>query len=180
MAEREALTAEYVRQILDYDPDTGEFRWKARPVDHFQDERARKIWNTRFVGTIAGSHNSHGYLMIRIDGRLHMAHRLAWLYVTNEWPKDQIDHINLVRNDNHWVNLREATRSQNKANMRRISTNTSGMKGVCLHRPSGKWLASIKKNQKRHHLGYFDCIEEAASAYEQAARDFYGEFARTI
>lgn len=124
------ITATRLRELLHYDPETGLFTWKV----------ARQ--GTR-AGAFAGALN-HGYLRITIDWRHYPAHRLAWLYMTGEWPADLIDHINLVSDDNRFVNLRQATRAQNMHNSARPRTNTSGVKGVS--RYAGRWKAQIKVN----------------------------------
>ena len=173
MAKRDAITAEYVRSILHYDPETGEFRWKARAD-------VCRWWNTRYVGSAAGA-PSNRYRAIQIDKRRYYAHRLVWLYMTGEWPKEQIDHIDCNKANNCFSNLREATNSQNHANIGKCSSNTSGFKGVYWSRHTRKWHVRIKKNGKFYSLGYYneDNIEGAAAAYAAAARDMHGEFART-
>ena len=98
------ITQEYLKSILSYDPETGLFTWLVQ-------KGARAL-----VGSIAGTIRNNGYLKINIDKQLYYAHRLAHLYMTGEWPKNHIDHINGIKNDNHWCNLREATYSQNNKN----------------------------------------------------------------
>mgnify|MGYP005821022313 CR=1 FL=1 len=169
------ISAERLKRLLSYDPESGQFTWLAREVrNHFD-----RIWNTRYAGTIPNYRNSYGYILISIDGRRHFAHRLAWLYMTGAWPKDDIDHINLQRDDNRWCNLREATRSENKANTSLSAANKSGIKGVHWHRKYQKWHANIKVRGKAFFLGSFSTAEEAREAYEAAARKHFGEFART-
>jgi hypothetical protein len=160
------LTAEYVRSILDYDPETGEFRWK-------EDRKGQK---TR--GMIAGATTKGGYRIISIWKVRYLAHRLAWLIVTGKWPAHQVDHMNHDQADNRWENLREATPTQNQQNRQ---TKKPGVlfKGVHLdsrnpHRP---WFAYITVNGRRSILGYFATPEEAALAYNKAARHAFGEFA---
>jgi hypothetical protein len=127
-------------------------------------------------GDVAGC-PSHGYILIRLDGMLHRAHRLAWFYVTGEWPPLGIDHSNLDRADNRWHNLRLATQSQNCANVRTRRNSASGLKGVVKH--ADKWRAMIRNKGRMHHLGLFPTKEEAHAAYVAAAISFYGEFARS-
>lgn len=159
------LELEYLYKILHYDPETGIFTWLV----------GRKGHN---VGNIAGTVIKNGYILIMIDGIKYYAHRLAWFYVTKKWPKDQIDHINTVRNDNRWFNLREANGSQNHGNMRLSKANTSGIKGVHWYKRKFKWHVQIMINGTKHHIGYFDNIEDAAKAYEEAAIKHFKEFAR--
>lgn len=175
----DAPSAAYVRAILHYDPETGVFTWRERPREHFKTHNAFATWNTRFSGSVAGTQRSNGYLIISISGRRFYAHRIASLYMTGEWPEADIDHINGDRADNRFANLREATRSQNNFNAGPQKNNTSGRKGVCWNKRASKWQASIKKNNIQIYLGVFGSIDAAASAYEQAAKELHGEFART-
>src|SRR5687768_10767115 len=112
MSDHAPLTADYVRSRIDYDPDTGTLTWKRRPERNSID----KMWNTRFSGLDITHHNSTGHIHFGLDGKNYLGHRIAWLIVNGEWPRGDIDHINGVRDDNRWTNLREATRSQNASN----------------------------------------------------------------
>ncbi len=179
MAEREALTADYVRSILDYNPETGVFTWRSRPRDHFKTKRAYSIWNARFALKMAGSSDTK-YWQILINCHKYRAHRLAWLYMTGEWPKKRIDHRDTDPSNNRWINLREATNSENGSNRPTPSNNTSGYKGVSWRRDMGKWQVQIAKSGKYFHIGYFDedKLSNAAAAYANAAKDLHGEFAK--
>jgi hypothetical protein len=164
----ETLTSEHLRKMLHYEPETGVFRWK--------------VWggNRARAGSVAGCLNRRGYRLIRIDGRMYLASRLAWLYQTGAWPvAAEMDHKNLNRADDRWSNVREATASQNQANILKKSSNTSGAKGVCWRKDSRKWQAQICTNGKRTYLGSFDTREAAAAVYAAAAKEHFGEFART-
>lgn len=110
------LTKEYINECLTYEPNTGKFFWKKRPLEHFSSERQCKGFNTRYVGKEACHINYAGYLKVMIDHKTYRAHRLAWLITHGNWPKDQIDHIDRNRRNNRLANLREATQSQNLAN----------------------------------------------------------------
>jgi len=162
---RSDLTVERLPDYLHFDPDTGVF---TRLISTSPNARA---------GDVAGWINK-GYLQIRIDGRKYLAHRLAFFYMTGKFPIDQIDHINMDKSDNRWVNLREATNAQNQANIHARITNTSGHKGVSWRPREKKWRACIGRNGHHHHLGYFDNSETATAAYETAAKKHFGEFAR--
>jgi hypothetical protein len=168
------LDAEAVRQLLEYDPTTGEFTWIKREGD----TRGVHIWNTRFAGKMAGRISSYGYREIAISSRLYKAHRLAWIYMTGEWPTDQIDHIDGDRLNNRLVNLRPATREQNAHNCRRHRDNKTGFKGVAFYKPTGKFHAVIASYGKKFSLGYFPTPEDAHAAYCIAAKRLHGEFAR--
>lgn len=154
----------YITNILSYDPDTGIFSWATpRP-------RVR-------VGDKAGGiHKRSGYVMIEIDGKSYAAHRLAWFYMTGSMPKNQIDHINRVRSDNRFSNLREATNGQNRANT--VSSSRHGLKGVT-HKKWLKekpWEARITFEKKVRSLGCFATKEEAHAAYCKEAKRLHGDF----
>ena len=170
------LTADYLRTILDYDPETGIFTWKER-------EDAAPQWNSRLAGKRAGTLQPNGRggntIVIGINGRTYPAHRLAWLYMTERWPAKIIDHRDGNCINNAFANLREATNSQKKAKDKRRSNNVSGYKGVS-RSPSGclkPWTARIQVNGNVHYLGLFDTPEEAHNEYIKAAKKHFGEFA---
>src|SRR5512139_2698278 len=143
-----ALSKEYVESILDYDPQTGIFRWKCK----------------RFgvtVGAVAGVRQR--YTRIKIDYKMYPAHHLAWLLMAGEMPSHQIDHVDLDKHNNAWSNLRATTPSLNAANQRAKRTNKCGLKGVCLQ--AGKWNAFIKVNGRSRNLGTFKNKFDAHNAY---------------
>jgi len=173
------VTAEIVRDLLDYNPETGVFRWKFRDRKWFEsvNDRFWKIWNNRFAGKLAGSFDKKGYWVVVIFHKHYKAHRLAWLYVYGEWPQNHIDHINHQTDDNRLENLREVTRFQNQWNGS-IQTGTSSQyKGVCWYKNYNKWKAQINVNGKKKHLGYFINPIDAARAYDRAALKYFGEYA---
>jgi hypothetical protein len=153
------LTAERLRAVLDYDPETGVFTWKQR----------RK--NCR-VGAIAGSATVRGYIEIKIDGKHHLAHRLAWLHVHGTWPTNVIDHIDGNGSNNAISNLRDVTQSQNAENRKRAHANNKcGLLGV--GRSRSKWRARILLYGEELHLGTFDTPEEAHAVYLAAKRELH-------
>jgi hypothetical protein len=115
----------------------------------------------------------NGYIIIRIDNVLYLAHRLAWLYMTGSWPPAQIDHINRSRADNRWENLRAVSNTENAWN-RTAPSNKSGFTGV--RRENNKWLAEIKVNYKPIRLGLFETPEAAHTAYLEAKRKLHQKF----
>ena len=162
------ITHEQLKSFLHYDPEMGIFVWMA--------PNSRRV----HVGYEAGClRKVDGYIQIMINRRLYLAHRLAWLYVHGLWPKDQIDHINGVKDDNRIANLREATRSQNMYNQGKRTDNSSGVKGISWHKPAKKWLVQIRFNGKNKYLGLFTDKHEAAESYRRAALLYHGEFANT-
>lgn len=160
------LTAETLKSLLHYNPETGIFTRLATN-------------NQNQVGAEAGWLNPKtGYVLIGIDGHRMMAHRVAWFYMTGEWPKNRVDHKNCNKSDNRWCNLRSATDSQNKANGRVYVTSKSKIKGVRLHE-TGRYQARLSiENGRYKHLGLFDTAQEAAEVYQRAAKELRGEFAR--
>ena len=158
------LTQEYVRSILNYNPNTGIVQRKV-----YRGPTAKK-------GDTIKTIDSSGYIMIYIDKSRYKLHRIIWLYMTGNWPKDQIDHINRITSDNRWCNLREATPSQNKINSIPRSNNTSGHQGVGWREENKKWRSRITVNYKRMHLGHFKTKEEAIVAYNIAAKKYFGNY----
>lgn len=168
-----SLTQEFVRRIFDYDPETGVLTWRVR-----DDFPTAHLWNPQFAGKPAGNATGRGYWVVGINGRSITAHRIVWIWVHGSLPEADIDHINCDKADNRIANLRAASRSQNSANRPPPKNNKSGYKGVHFDRGRQRWMAYIKKDWKRHHLGRFDSKEEAIAAYETAALKMFGEFAR--
>jgi HNH endonuclease/AP2 domain len=165
MKRRRRVTHARLCELLDYDDQTGEFRWLKQTSPRVR------------VGQIAGMRNRDGYRFIAIDGRIYPAHRLVWLYKTGKWRSGMIDHRDGDPSNNHWDNLRPATQSQNCANRRVPRHNTCGLKGVSQHR--GRWCASICKKGRKYFLGCYSTPQEAHAAYAKAAHKLFGEFART-
>jgi hypothetical protein len=161
------LTRERVLAVLRYDPETGLFWWR--------DRGAAPNFKRKLLARPAGC-LSNGYVRIQIDGLAVLAHRLAWLVMTGVMPDVEVDHRNLIRNDNRWKNLRLATSAQNRQNTRARRGNRCGLKGVS--RNNRGWKALIQHDKKQHYLGTFDNAEEAHAAYAAAAERLHGEFAR--
>jgi hypothetical protein len=160
------LTLERVKEALRYDPDMGTFTWlEDRPGKHGRiGERAGHL----LVKT--------GYRTLMFERCKMAEHRLAFFYMTGEWPTIDVDHINRDRSDNRWDNLRLGTRSQNRANAASNRNNKCGLKGVHLAR--GVWKSQICVRGKVTNLGAFDCPAAAHFAYVLAAKEHFGEFAR--
>lgn len=154
-------------KLIGYERETGRLYW-------LDDERNQR--NLR--GTSAGSKYQDGYTYIRFRGKTLCAHRVAWVIEHGVLPEQQIDHINMDRSDNRTYNLRLATYAANNQNRKAQSNNTSGFKGVTLHKASGKYQAKIRANKKTRSLGYFRTALEASQAYQAAAKEHHGEFAR--
>ena len=148
---KKMLTQKRLKELLHYDPETGVLTRIARTSNSIQ------------IGDIAGGH-SYGYLTIRIDNVKYFSHRLVWLYIKGEWPKAEIDHINHIRDDNRWINLRESTSRENSRNQSLNNKNTSGITGVYWHIKANKWAAYIGTKGKTKHLGLFSTLIAAVYA----------------
>lgn len=153
------ITQKMLKEKFHYDPESGVFTRLVSGAN-----------NKVKVGDIAGSPNL-GYIRIWMDGRHYMAHRLAFLYMTGAFPEEQVDHINHIRNDNRWANLRAVTRLENSRNLKRPTRNTSGHIGVSWVEPRKKWTVNIRINGKLKHLGYFESLEDAVAARKVASRE---------
>lgn len=155
-----------LRNILKYDPETGLFFWLVSRT------------NTIKIGQLAGSPHNKGYWQISINGKKYLAHRLAWFYMTGEWPNPEVDHEDLNKRNNKFSNLREATRNGNVQNVGNRKNNTSGFKGVSWNAYSKKWMAQIQFNKTSKILGHFDDKESASICYSNAAKWYHGKFGR--
>lgn len=157
------LTQARLKELLSYDPETGLFTWNQ--------SRGRVS-----AGTRAGTVSTKGYNIITIDLKKLRCARLAFLYMTGSFPQNDADHRNTIRTDDRWLNLRDATSSQNGANKNPSKRNKTGVKGVDLSH--GKFRASINFRGKFKHLGLFEKLEDTAEAFRKASNDNHGEFAR--
>jgi hypothetical protein len=161
------LSQSRLKELLHYDPATGVWTWLV--------DRPGK-------GAKVGDHPAHlegsGYLQFSVDGRNYRSCRLAWLYMTGEWPPSQIDHEDRNRTNDRWTNLRLATHSQNKANSGAYANNSLGVKGVgtTARMKSKPYRARIQVDGSAVHLGYFATPEQANAAYAEAARRYFGDF----
>ena len=154
------IKLERLKQLVSYDPHSGLFVWRVNKRGRF----ARH-------GTLAGSKDSRGYIRLTLDQKFHYAHRLAWFYMTGDFPSC-IDHINANKSDNRICNLRIATSAENQQNRTQSSRNNkSGLLGVS---PFGdKWRATIYLNNKQIYLGLYLTKDQAKDAYLKAKRKFH-------
>lgn len=155
------ITQNRLKELFYYNPETGIF------------SRLSITNRNQHIGDIVGCEDiQKGYIMIGADGALYLAHRLAFLYMTGEWPKNQIDHINRIKNDNRWCNLREATPRQNGWNKKVPKNNKVGIKGVYWDKRISKFIVQ----RDRRYLGSFASKEQAALASLRYAKQHHGEF----
>jgi len=129
-------------------------------------------------GSVCKHKTTLGYLSVRVDYKAFMVHRIIWALAYGEWPVDQIDHINGIRDDNRLCNLRIATNSQNQCNGKLRNDNSSGVKGVTLDKRDNKWRILIWNKGIHHSRGYFDSVEQAKNVAEELRNSLHGEFAR--
>jgi len=148
-----------MKSLLDYNPETGVFTWKVS-----------RRWVKK--GTIAGTITSSGYRQIMVEGKRYCAHRLAWFFYYNEWPKGHLDHKDRDRANNRISNLRECTPRENGQNSTR-SRGSSKYQGVTWYKKANKWRARIRVNKKLIYLGSFDDELEAANAYTEAKEKYH-------
>jgi hypothetical protein len=159
------LTLDRARELFDYDPDTGLLTYRIKN-------------GKKTAGSVAGTLRPDGYIQIGVDYGLYMAHRIAWLLMTGEWPEPECDHEDTDRSNNRWDNLRQATSSQNKCNKSPRSNNKSGYRGVSWNKKNKRWCAFIQIRRKTKYLGSFTDKEKAFQVYCAAAAEHHGEFAR--
>lgn len=163
--EPKTIDVETLRHWLTYEPETGLIRWRVKPLGQRRKE-----------GDIAGNRDKQsGYIQIRLFYTKVYGHRVAWALYHGEWPSQQIDHINLQRDDNRIANLRLATHQQNAMNQPKRKSKT-GMTGV--YRSTCGYVAQMKHNRRTVYLGHFKSPEEAKSAYDAAILKARGEFAK--
>lgn len=175
---KEYPTQEQIKALLDYNPLTGSFVWKERPIEAFTPGKyqlnAYMTFHGRYAGKPAGRFDKDGYLKIPISplpGHF-MAHRLAWVYVYGYDP-GELDHKNRTPSDIRIDNLREATHADNLKNFGIRKDSKSGVNGVTFHERYNAWRARIKVGYKSIHLGMFPDFSEAVKA-RYAAEVQYG------
>lgn len=168
--------ADFLRDILDYDPETGSFTWKVRSAKCFSylknPERAAKIFNSQFAGREAFTAIGDGYKRGAILNKSYSAHRIAWKIHHGEEPRGQIDHINHNRSDNRISNLREVSHQENHKNLPIRRTNSSGFPGVRWYEKPKRWRAFITSSGKTHYLGSFLEKNDAIRARVVAEKSF--------
>ncbi len=154
------LTQARLRELLDYNPETGVFTWRVSRRGH------------RKAGDEAGYLQRNGYVKITLDQRRVMAHRLAWLYAHGVWPLQQIDHINGDPSDNRLANLRDVAPQTNSENERKARRRKNGgtLLGAHWSTTWKRWKSSIISSGKSLHIGWFDTEQQAHEAYVATKR----------
>ena len=156
------LTQEFLKEHLEY---RDGHLWWIKPT-------ARRVK----VGQQFGNNHRDGYSRGMLKGKSYLEHRLIWLYHSGIWPKEHIDHINGIKDDNRIENLRECTAQQNQFNKKSWGK-TSSHKGVSWHKQRKKWVAQYWYKSKIYYLGRYETEEEAAEAYRKATEHLHKEYA---
>lgn len=151
------LTQETLKSLLHYNPETGIF---TKPA--YIGSQGR-----HFGGQVRGHTRKDGYICIHINGKSHLSHRLAWLYVHGYTPDFFIDHIDHVKSNNSIANLRECSRAENYQNQIKPKSHNKSSQylGVTFDKKNNKFRAQIGLNGKNIKLGRFNTEEEAYQAY---------------
>lgn len=160
---KEVIPLDRLREVLDYNAETGLFYWK-----HATGRKNK-------IGYIAGHKSKRGYVIIGIDCSAIRAHRLAWYYYYGQFPRYSIDHINGIRHDNRICNLRDVDNTVNTENQKRATrqNKSSGTLGVSREKNHRRWRAVIETKGKQIHIGYYDTIEDAQTAYINKKRQLH-------
>jgi len=150
------LTQGRLKELLHYNPDTGVFTHKSNP-----DPRA-------VVGGVVGTINGHGYLILTVDGKTRNAHRLIFLYMDGSFPDKDIDHINGIKTDNRWANLRTVTQSENSKNAKLSKANKSGLPGVYWYEARKRWRVVCSTRFIGRYEDFFEavCARKSAESRE--------------
>jgi len=146
------ITQKELKEILEYNPESGLFTWLTGKTK----------------GKIAGSKNKKGYICIKAGSKISKAHRLAFLYTNGELPENEVDHINQIKDDNKWDNLREVSTGENAKNRSVCTNNKTGVMGVTWHNKNSRWVANITVDGKRIYLGSFVQFSDAVNARKNA------------
>ena len=155
------INQETVRKLFHYDAESGMLLWRngnGRNVKPWQEAKAK---------------NANGYYTAKINGKSYLTHRLAWLYVYGEFPKEDIDHKNRIRNDNRLCNLRAVSRTDNCQNISLPSHNKSGHIGVSWFKSHNCWTVYVKVNKKNKWLGYYKNLDDAIAARKEGEKQYY-------
>jgi hypothetical protein len=158
------LDAEQIRAAIHYNPETGIFTRLTRA-------------SNMPPGSTAGTLDAkEGYVVVRVLGKRFLAHRLAWLYMTGNWPAQEVDHINRVRNDNRWENLRDVSRATNALNRRAVQANRQG----CVYwdgRKGGRWYGMFSHKKQKYYAGSSRCRDEAIRLLNEKRREVLSDSA---
>lgn len=173
------ISIEDLRQLISYDPETGQLTWLERPLRFCKSDSEQRRWNSRCANKEAKTtKNESGYLRLKLFDVVYKAHRVCWALYHGKWLDEGlfIDHINNDPSDNRICNLRAATSSQNSKNQRKIKRKTSSLKGVFWSRKEGAWRSRLIHEGKSYNLGLFSDEQLAHKSYCKLAEELCGEF----
>lgn len=173
---KELPPVDYLSSIFNYDNITGKLYWKDREKQPHENDRGYNVWRALYLNKEAGyTHFANGYIEVRLpSGELHKAHRIVWKMLTGTEPDLKLDHINGIKNDNRFENLRLATDQENARNT--VTCARSGYKGVNIK--GDKFFGNYTIKDKNYNSALFDSAEEAAQWYDDQVTKLYGEFAK--
>lgn len=163
---------EYLLECFRYEPETGKLYWKERPQEHFPNTKVCNWFNSSFSNKEINNMNEFGYVIVTVNTRLYLAHRLIWELYYDEEP-NVIDHINGIRCDNRISNLRNVTQKENMRNIKLPKHNNSGYMGAS--KLGSRWRSRITVGDEEILLGVFITKEEAALAYQLKRIELFGE-----
>lgn len=166
MRKIDMVTSDRLKELLEYNSITGKFYWKIKPRPQTKPR------------DIAGCLNNSGYIVIRVDKVLYLAHRLAWIYHYQEMPEFEIDHIDGNPANNSILNLRKCTRAENCRNTKIKCNASSNYKGIYFDKRRLLWIAEIRTDKGKKYLGQFSCEHVAGLAYQIASINYHGDFSR--
>lgn len=178
MAAKPLPSPELLRQLLQYEAETGRMFWLPRDDKHFYQRpdgkySVSKSWNTKFAGKEAfTSISAIGYKVANIFNRAMYAHRVIWALHYGSYPQHQIDHINGDILDNRISNLRDVPQRQNMQNCSVSRANKSGVTGVRWNKAASKWHSYIWVNYECLSLGYFSDFDIAVGVRKQAEKQY--------
>lgn len=172
MKTKKMPSKEFLWGCLDYNPESGIFTWKKRPIHHFISPHGYKVWNAKYAGKPAGnewiSFKGKSYVRISINKSHFKAHRLAFAMMGEFIDDIEIDHDDGNGMNNSWSNIFKSDRNSNMQNQKKRSDNTSGITGVTWHKQNSTWKVRIYVDGKEKCIGYFSSKSEAAKARKEA------------
>lgn len=175
---KELPSQEYLLQCFEYEIATGKLFWKQRPSEHFESEKGWRIFNSKMPGKEVGyKHKNNQYVEVRLDNKLHKAHRIIYKMVKGLDSTAIIDHIDGDSSNNRIENLREVTAQQSAWNKsKNTASKTSQYKGV--FREEEKWVVYKTWMDSIEERFYFDTEMEAAIGYDKIVFKQQGQYAR--
>ena len=143
-----------ITECFNYNSCSGVLLWKTRPRSHFRTERGWKTFNSQKAGMVAGTVNSQGYLQVAINKTIYRVHRIIFTLMGQPLCEDDfVDHINHIRTDNRFENLRVVTKQENSKNLSKRSNSKCALVGVYFNQKENLYYPSIQVERKSIKLG---------------------------